>query len=77
MTVIDFVNEYPEDREKVFKTLRSCENITQFEIAKNLFITFKNKWSYARNKNRTIMLMVDTDEHKFNSEMQEILKKFC
>jgi hypothetical protein len=65
MDVIDFANDYPTERERVFKTLEGCKNIEQVGIARNYFNALKQKWGVVMNKNSTIQLMVNIDEQKF------------
>ncbi len=65
MEVIDFANDYPNERERVFKTLEGCKNIEQVEIAKNYFNALKQKWTVVMDKNSTVRLMVEVDEQRF------------
>jgi hypothetical protein len=65
MEVIDFANDYPNERERVFKTLEGCKTIEQVEIAKNYFNALKQKWGVVMDKNSTVRLMVEVDEQRF------------
>lgn len=65
MEVIDFAKDYPNERERVFKTLEGCKNIEQVGIAKNYFNALKQKWSVVMDKNSTVRLMVEVDEQRF------------
>jgi hypothetical protein len=65
MEVIDFANDYPNERERVFKTLEGCKNIEQIGIAKNYFNALKQKWTVVMDKNSTVRLMVEVDEQRF------------
>jgi hypothetical protein len=65
MEVIDFANDYPNERERVFKTLEGCKNIEQIGIAKNYFNALKQKWTVVMDKNSTVRLIVEVDEQRF------------
>jgi hypothetical protein len=65
MEVIDFANDYPNERERVFKTLEGCKNIEQIGIARNYFNALKQKWNVVMDKNSTVRLIVEVDEQRF------------
>jgi hypothetical protein len=71
MTPIDFANEYPIERDRVFKTLESCRNLEHLEVAEKYFAALKQKWSCVSDKNMTVKLMVEVDEKRFLSELKE------
>jgi hypothetical protein len=65
MNVQDFANNYPNEREKVFKVLDSCENSNQLYTALKFFRLLKRKWNQAASNNPTVKLMLLTDENRF------------
>ncbi len=71
MEVIDFANDYPNERNKVFKTLEGCKNLEHLKVAEKYFAALKQKWSCVSDKNITVKLMVVVDEKRFLSELKE------
>lgn len=65
MSVIKFAYDYPNERDKVFKTLETCQTIHQIEVAKNYFNALIQKWSNVMNSNKTIYLIVSADQDRF------------
>jgi hypothetical protein len=71
MDVVLFAFHYPNERNRVFKVLESCQNKGQLNVAKNYFTALKNKWSGAVKVNRTVALMVCADEVQFLSDLHD------
>lgn len=68
-SVIEFAHKYEQEKLKVFNTLRSCKTLEQIETAKRFFEVLKQRWSYTASVNKTINLLIEVDEFRFNKDI--------
>lgn len=68
-SVIEFAHKYEQEKGKVFNALRSCKTVEQIETAKRFFEVLKQRWSYTASVNKTINLLIEVDEFRFNKDI--------